>query len=66
MIQRYFRPTKEDLKAEQEYWGYYPNNTSLPHFGQRQSLFSYNYEILAIVIYEIRLLYNVALRHNRI
>ena len=22
MIQRYFRPTKEDLKAEQEYWGY--------------------------------------------
>lgn len=22
MVQRYFRPTEEDLKAEQEYWGY--------------------------------------------
>lgn len=22
MIQRYFRPTEDDLKAEQEYWGY--------------------------------------------
>ena len=39
MIQRYFRPTEDDLKAEQEYWGYYPNNTSLPHLGQQQSLF---------------------------
>jgi len=22
MVQRYFRPTEDDLKAEQEYWGY--------------------------------------------